>query len=218
MSIKSALTIRDVAKIAGVSTQTVSRVINNRPDVSSLTRAHVKKVIKDLEYSPNTIARSLSRGRTNTLGIVGFGLEYFGSSSVLIGIERQANELGYSVLLSLLDRVDAENVEDVLLRLTAQQVAGIIWAVPGFTDSADVIKVVNKKISVPIVFLNQSSYVSKNQVLFDNRLGGRLAVEHLFEQGYRRIGVISGPGNWWEANQRLFGWRDVLAEKGLPAE
>ena len=215
MGIKSTLTIRDVARTAGVSTQTVSRVINNRPDVSSLTRAHVKKVIKDLGYSPNTIARSLSRGRTNTLGVVGFGLEYFGSSNVLTGIERQANELGYSISLSLLDRVDAESVEDVLLRLNAQQVAGIIWAVPGFTDSADVIKVVNKKISVPVVFLNQSTYVSQNQVLIDNRLGGHLAVEHLFEQGYRKIGVISGPENWWEANQRLLGWRDVISEKGL---
>jgi DNA-binding LacI/PurR family transcriptional regulator len=218
MGIKSTLTIRDVARAAGVSTQTVSRVINNRPDVSSLTRAHVKKVIKDLGYSPNIIARSLSRGRTNTLGVVGFGLEYFGSSSMLTGIERQANDLGYSISLSLLDRVDAESVEDVLLRLNAQQVAGIIWAVPGFTDSTDVIKVVNKKISVPVVFLNQSTYVSKNQVLIDNRLGGRLAVEHLFEQGYRKIGLISGPGNWWESNQRLLGWRDVVTEKELPAD
>jgi len=83
----SKVTIRDVAKAAGVSPQTVSRVINNRPDVSSKTRAQVEKVIHRLGYAPNTIARSLSSGRSKTLGVVGFGLEYFGSTSALIGIE-----------------------------------------------------------------------------------------------------------------------------------
>ena len=93
------VTIKDVAQAAGVSTQTVSRVINYRPDVSPETRERVQQVIKDLGYSPNVIARSLSRGRSNTLGVVGFGLGYFGPTSVLKGIEQKSNELGFSLLL-----------------------------------------------------------------------------------------------------------------------
>ncbi|MFC1997752.1 LacI family DNA-binding transcriptional regulator, partial [Chloroflexota bacterium] len=80
------LTIRDVAKAAGVSTQTVSRVLNERPDVASETRIRVQKIISELGFAPNIIARNLSRGRTNTLGVIGYGLEYYGSTSVIRGI------------------------------------------------------------------------------------------------------------------------------------
>ena len=92
------VTIKDVAQAAGVSTQTVSRVINSRPDVSPNTRLRVKQVISDLGYSPNVLARSLSRGRTNTFGVVGYGLGYFGPSNVLQGIEKKSNELCLSLI------------------------------------------------------------------------------------------------------------------------
>ena len=130
----SKVTIRDVAKAAGVSPQTVSRVINNRPDVSPKTRSQIEKIIVELGYTPNSIAQSLSSGRSKTLGVVGFGLEYFGITSSLIGIERGANQLGFSILLSLLDQLDEEKIECVLSQLTAQQVEGIIWSIPGFNE------------------------------------------------------------------------------------
>ena len=155
-----------------MSTQTVSRVINDRPDVSPQTRANVKKVILDLGYSPNTIARSLSRGRTNTLGVVGFGLEYFGSSSVLTGIERRANELGFSIMLTLFEQSEGGDADQVLLRLSAQQVEGIIWAIPGFINSPDLSRIVKEKLTIPIVYLNRdclnsSVVVSKTSISTD---------------------------------------------------
>ena len=129
------ITIKDVAKAAGVSTQTVSRVLNNRPDVSPETRERVQEVIAEMGYAPNVLARSLSRGRSNTLGVVGFGLGYYGSTSVLTGIEKKANQLGFSFILSLLDRFEMERVDEIIMDLLSRQVEGIIWAVPGISEA-----------------------------------------------------------------------------------
>lgn len=212
---KSRITIKDVAKAAGVSTQTISRVLNNRPDVSSETRAHVKKVIKELDYAPNFIAASLSRGWTNTVGVVGFGLEYFGPANVLTGIERKANEYGISVLLTLMDDFTKESIDRMLTQFIGQQVMGIIWAIPGFAGSMDLVEKAVENLSTPIVLLNRPLLKRKIVVSLDNRRGGRLATRHLFKQGYQKVGIITGPMDWWEAQERLAGWREVMREKGV---
>lgn len=209
------VTIKDVAKEAGVSTQTVSRVINNRHDVSPETRAHVQKVINDLGYSPNIIARSLSRGRTNTLGVVGYGLEYYGSFSVLTGIEQKAHELGFSLLLSLLDRIEPVNVDQSVNKLLSRQVDGIIWAVHWQVNTFDWLGPKFEELTVPLVYLNKSQRGDDVVVAMNNRLGGRLATEHLLEQGYRRIGIITGPTDWWEAKEREAGWRDAMEQTDI---
>jgi LacI family transcriptional regulator len=208
------LTIRDVAKAAGVSTQTVSRVLNGRPDVSSETRAHVQKVIQDMGYAPNIIARSLSRGRSNSLGVIGYGLEYYGSTSVLRGVERKANELGYSLLLSLIDRVEPPRVEQIIHELLSHQVAGLIWAVPGNMTTFDWLNEKFSQVQIPLVQLNRSQSSSELIAAMDNRLGGRLATQHLLDRGYQRVGIITGPPHWWEAVEREAGWRAVLTENG----
>jgi LacI family transcriptional regulator len=212
---KSRITIKDVAKAAGVSTQTVSRVLNNRPDVSPETRAHVKKVIKELGYAPNFIAASLSRGWTNTVGVVGFGLEYFGPANVLTGIERKANQYGFSVLLALMDDFNKDSIEQMLTRFIGQQVMGIIWAIPGFTGSMELVEKAVEDLATPIVLLNRPLLKRKVVVSLDNRKGAGLAVRHLFEQGYQKVGIITGPLDWWEAQERLVGWREVMREKGI---
>ncbi len=215
MNGRQKVTIKDVARAAGVSTQTVSRVINNRPDVSSETRKHVQNIIENLGYAPNVIARSLSRGRSNTLGVVGFGLEYFGSSEVLTGIERKSSELGFSLTLSLLDKFESSRVDQILNGLLARQVDGIIWAVPGIDQLLEWLSGKFENVSVPAVFMNKFQSGSDVVVSMDNRLGGVLATEHLLDQRYRRIGIITGPSNWWEAQQREAGWREVMQEAGF---
>ena len=209
------ITIKDVAQAAGVSTQTVSRVINSRPDVSPDTRSRVQQVISELGYSPNVIARSLSRGRTNTFGVVGFGLSYFGPSSVLLGIEQKSNELGFSLLLSLLDDFDASQIDGILRNLLSRQVDGIIWAVPGNDRLVGELSGRFSEISVPVVYLNKVENRDEVIVAMDNRLGGRLATEHLLEQGYRQIGIITGPTDWWEAQEREMGWRETMIKAGI---
>lgn len=211
---KEKITIKDVARVAGVSTQTVSRVLNDRSDVSVDTRARVQQVITGLGYSPNVFARNLSRGRSNTLGVIGYGLVYYGSSSVLTGIESKVNELGYSLTLSLIDHVEPSRVERIIYDLLSRRVEGIIWAVPADVNNFDWIEEKFSKIQTPVIYINKGPTDSDFISALDNRLGGKVAAEHLIEQGYKRIGIITGPGSWWEAQERLAGWREAVIAAG----
>jgi LacI family transcriptional regulator len=209
------VTITQVAQEAGVSTQTVSRVINDRPDVSPTTRHRVQQVISRLGYQPNAIARSLSRRRSNTLGVVASGLKYYGPLSTLVGIELGANELGYSLLLSLLHQPETDDVEQIITGLLAQQVEGVIWAVPEIGNNRSWLQDHVPHLAVPIVFLSMQPRTHLPVVAIDNRTGGRIATEHLLAQGYRKIGLIAGPLDWWEARERQRGWYDALAAAGV---
>jgi DNA-binding LacI/PurR family transcriptional regulator len=211
---KEKITIKDVARVVGVSTQTVSRVLNNRSDVSTKTRTRVKQVITDLGYSPNVFARNLSRGRSSTLGVIGYGLVYYGSSSVLTGIESQANELGFSLTLSLIDRVEPSRVDRILYDLLSRRVEGIIWAVPSDGNTFDWLAEKFAGIKTPHIYINKGTNGADFVTALDNRLGGKLAAEHLLNQGYHRIGIITGPRTWWEAQERLNGWRGVVEAAG----
>jgi LacI family transcriptional regulator len=212
---KTRITIRDVAEAAGVSYQTVSRVINDRPDVAPETRARVQRAIAELGYAPNIIARSLIQGRSNTLGVVGYGLELFGPTRVLTGIERAATELGFSLLLSILDRFDPERMDAIISDLLSRQVDGVVWAVPGHASIVEWLVDRLGGLAVPTVFLNKRQDPGQQVVAMDNRLGARLAVEHLLGQGYRRIGIIKGPRGWWESRERAAGWRTTMRAAGI---
>ncbi len=209
------VTIKDVARVAGVSTQTVSRVINNRPDVASDTRTRILKIIADLGYSPNRIAKSLSSGRSYTLGVVGFGLKYYGSTSVLRGIEQKANETGFSIILSLMDKYEVDRVDRILQELFSHQVEGVIWSIPGMGKKIEGLSNRFSESGVPVVFINREQSGGDLVVAMDNRFGGKMATEHLLTQGYHQVGIITGPAGWWEAQQRRLGWRDALEEAGF---
>jgi LacI family transcriptional regulator len=214
------VTIREVAEVAGVSAMTVSRVLNNRPDVSAETRQRVQQIINDLGYRPSAVARSLIQGESHTLGIVGFGLEYFGPSTTLVGIERQAAELGYSLLVSLMHSLETrrEVQQEILDNLLSRQVDGIIWAVPEHENNRDWLCAQVCDLPTPVVFLNMEPRAETTVVAVDNYMGGRLATRHLLDQGYTRVGLITGPLTWWEAQQRQQGSRDTLEGAGLPWE
>lgn len=212
MTVKKRVTIRQVAKESGVSTQTVSRVINHHPNVALETRRRVLQVIDRLGYQPSSIARSLIQGYSGTLGVVGYGLEYFGPSRTLSGVEQQANELGYSLLLSLMRQPEKNDVEQVLRDMFSRYVDGIIWAMPEIGNNRAWIRQGTPQLSVPIVFLSMQPHPNLSVVAVDNRRGGRMATEHLLDQGYQTIGLITGPLDWWEARQRQLGWQDALKE------
>ncbi|HEX8221511.1 MAG TPA: LacI family DNA-binding transcriptional regulator [Chloroflexia bacterium] len=210
-------TIKQVAYEAGVSTQTVSRVINSRPDVSQETRLRVQQVIDRLAYQPSAVARSLIRKRTHTIGVVGSGLEYFGPSSTLAGIEKQAGDLGFSVLLVLLHEPETEDLRPVLADMMSRQVEGIIWAAPEIAGNRSWIDNAEQPI-VPIVFLTMRTRPGLPVVTVDNRAGGRLVTQHLLEQGRRNIALVTGPLTWWEARERRLGWEEALLEAGLTVQ
>lgn len=209
------VTIKDVAAEAGVSTQTVSRVINNRPDVASSTRKRVREVIDRLGYRPSALARSMIRRRNYTLGVVTAGLKYIGPSRVLHGITDAAEEEGYGLLLKQLPSFGSMAVEPILDRLVERRVEGLIWAVPEVGDNHLWLQELGNSLDMPIVVTSTRQRPDTHVVNIDNYAGGQMATRHLIEQGYRHIGHVSGPLDWWEAQQRKAAWADVMAEAGL---
>jgi len=214
LSPSDTVTIKDVAKAARVSPGTVSNTLTGGRPVSDPTRRRVEKAVKRLGYSPNMVARSLVNRRSHTLGVVTSGLELFGPSRTLLGIERQANEFGYSLLLNLIhDPFDA-NVLPAVTALTARRVDGLIWAVPEIgTNRSWVTRPLLSRLPAT-VFLSMGRRPQVRGVSIDNRGGARIAVQHLLDRGRRVIGLVAGPSAWWEARERRAGWREALARAG----
>jgi LacI family transcriptional regulator len=209
-------TLRDVADLAGVSTKTVSRVVNHQNEISSATRQRVQAAIDQLDYRPNILARSLIHQRSHTLAVIAWGIDYYGPSRTVVGIEQEANELGYSLFLSLISHPtdDHEQILDVLI---SRRVDGIIWAVPEVGNNRNWILTSRFDQLPPVVFLTMGSRPGFSVVSVDNRSGAKQAVQHLLKQGRRKIGIITGPMAWWEARERYDGWQEALEEAGMEA-
>ncbi len=212
------VTIKEVAKTAGVSIQTVSRVINQHPDVAPETRFRVLSVISELDYHPSALARSLINQRIFTLGVLTAGLKFIGPSFTLNGITVAAEEMQYTVLLEELpgfhDKRSAQRLETFL----ARHVDGIIWAIPEIGENRGWLDENFVSLPVPIVFLTMQSRADVTCVSFDNFTGGQMATQHLIDAGYQRIGHIAGPLDWWEARQRKAGWETALERNGIEIE
>ena len=209
------ITITDVARQAQVSAGTVSNVLTGKRPVAAETRQRVLETIEALGYQPNLVARKLVNRSTATLGLVASGLEYYGPSRIVVGVERQASELGYTLILDLVHSPEIVQVEAVINDLLAQQVDGIIWSIPQIGDNRLWWERNQRKLRIPVVFLGSGSPPELPTIDFDNRNGGRLAVEHLLQTGRQHIGIITGPLDWWSALQRKVGWQDALTNAGL---
>jgi LacI family transcriptional regulator len=149
------------------------------------------------------------------LGVVTAGLKHIGPSRTLSGITSAAEETGYSLLLKELPSYDTEDITPIFKELLSRHVDGIIWAVPEVGENRKWVNNPPADIGVPLVYLTMETRNNLSIVSVDNYLGGRIAMSHLLEQGYRRIGHISGPLDWWEARQRMAAWRDILTESSL---
>jgi DNA-binding LacI/PurR family transcriptional regulator len=218
MTQRRRLTIKEVAEAAGVSTQTVSRVLNNRPDVSPETYDRVKQIITDTGYAPNMMARSLTQGRSHILGVVAYGLEYFGPSRVLTGIEQQAADMGYAISLNLIHEPATNDVDGLLSSLFSRQVDGIIWAIPEVGTNRVWSHGRDPDFPVPVMLVGgMDGQTTLPSIGIDNVAIGRLATEHLLAGGARKVAIVTGPLAWWEAQQRQSGWRATLRAHGLDA-
>lgn len=210
MQPKKQITIKQVAHEAGVSTQTVSRVLNNRPDVAPETRQVVQDVIDRLGYQPSAIARSLIRRRSHSLGIVVAEIGQYGPTRRLLGIEKQANKLGYSLHLSIMHNPATGKGERLLNDLLSWHVEGVIWAVPEIGDNRAWLQDRIHRLSIPLICINEQPHSNIPAVSVNNRVAGQMATTHLLEQGYKNIGLITGPLTWKVAQQRQLGWQDIL--------
>jgi LacI family transcriptional regulator len=208
-------TIHDVAKQAQVSTKTVSRVINHQGEISEETRVRVQAVIDRLGYRPNILARSLVNQRSHMLGVVTWGIDFYAPSRIVVGIERRARELGYSLFLHLIPDPAEGNTHQVLETLASHRVDGIIYAIPEVKANHDWVRPAQLEDLPPLVFMNTQPRPGLLSVSVDNHLGGWMAGRHLIDQGCRRIGILCGPAGWWESIERLAGWQDALQKAGL---
>jgi LacI family transcriptional regulator len=147
--------------------------------------------------------------------VVTAGLKYNGPSRTLNGITFQSEKMGYSLLLKELPRFDSENIKPLIQNLLSHHVDGIIWAVPQVGDNRAWLDNPLNDLQVPIVFLTMENHPGLTIISFDNFLAGKMATDHLLQQGYKRIGHISGPMDWWESRQRKAGWKAALSEAGI---
>ena len=208
-------TIREVAARAGVSHQTVSRVINGDRRVVAPTRDRVLAAIRELDYVPNGIARSLSSNRTHTLGIVTTDISGYAVGQFVAGAEAAARRHGYFLLIgSASDRDDADR--GAHLRLMLQRgVEGLILAWPSLPPEADQ-TLTWAAARVPLVTAtSRTDLPGIGTISVDNRGGSFAATGYLLGHGHRTIATIAGPGRWRAAEARLAGYHDALAAAGL---
>lgn len=206
--------MHDVARLAGVSHQTVSRVLNNHPSVRSSTRERVLDAMRELDYRPNNLARSLVTSRTHRIGVISFDVRYFGPGSTLVAIERAAHDRGYGVALASMTGLTPEDDAHAVAMLDAQRVDGLIVIAPhrGATDAIGRLPP-----AVPVVALETQFRRGVVAVAIDQRAGARMATEHLLTLGHRTVWHVAGPEDWNEARLRIAGWREALADAGRPA-
>jgi DNA-binding LacI/PurR family transcriptional regulator len=202
----------DVARLAGVSHQTVSRVLNEAVNVSPATRKRVLSAMKKLDYRPNPAAKSLVTGHSRSLGVVSFNTTLFGPASTLAGIEQAAREVRYAVTMASLEAVDRRSVVDAIERLRDQRVAGIAVVAPTVATFEALQSVPTR---TPLVAVEGDPYLDIPVVAVDQLLGAREVTQHLLELGHRDIWHVRGPENWLEATGRLHGWQEALKEAGI---
>lgn len=211
--LSKALTINDVAEAAGVSYQTVSRVINQSPHVAVKTRKRVQNTIDRLGYRPNDAARKLAAGRSSTIGIISFASAYYGPWQVLTSIEATLKQKGYSLHISFIDDPETDTFAESLRQMNLQQLEGIILITPiAELDFGEMERYLN---AVPHVLLDIDRGKQFASVLIDQQYGMNLAVEHLIKLGHSKIASISGPLNWAVATSRQHGLNQALSAAGL---
>jgi len=201
----------DVAKLAGVSHQTVSRVINGSAHVRPETRDRVLSAMRRLDYRPNPAARALVTGRSRTLGVVSFDTTLYGPASTLFAIEQAAHAAGYFITIVSLLALDRASVLDAVEQLRVQGVDGILVITP-HEGAAEAL--VNLPTGVPVVAVEAGPPNSVPLVAVDQLSGAVSATQLLLDLGHRTVWHIAGPRDFLEAQQRAEGWRATLEAAG----
>ncbi len=198
--------MREVAAHAGVSTQTVSRVLNNHPHIRSETRERVLASAAALGYRMNNAARALGTATTRTIGVVASDASLFGPAAGIAALEAAARAAGRWISTAYADGSDVAAVTDAVEHLLAQGVDGIAVVAP-HTASLQVLE--QAELGVPVVTLHGGAGASRQAE------GAGLAVDHLASLGHRRIGVLAGPSAWTEAIVRERGVIAAFARLGV---
>jgi DNA-binding LacI/PurR family transcriptional regulator len=210
---RRAATMAEVAKLAEVSPQTVSRVVNAREYVGGDTRERVLDAMRELHYRPNQAAQALVTGRSRTLGVITIDTVAFGPSSVLLGLERAARAQGYFVSVARLDSLDRGSVLRALEQLERQSVEGILVNAgrEGITSELD-----GRLTDVPIVAVEDAPDARVPVVAVDQAAACAAATRLLLDLGHRSVTHVAGPSDWPSARRRMEGWRRTLETAAVP--
>jgi DNA-binding LacI/PurR family transcriptional regulator len=201
----------DVARVAGVSHQTVSRVLNGHPNVRESTRERVLAAIDQLAYRRNHAARALVTRRTETLGVVAFDTTLYGPASTLFGVEQAAREAGYFLSIVSLKAITRSTVDDALSYLAGQSVDGLIVIAP---QRAAVEALAAVPAQMPVVAVEGGRAPDQPVVCVDQAEGAAAVTRHLLDLGHETVWHVSGPLDWLEAEGRLQAWRSTLERAG----
>ncbi|MFT7835844.1 LacI family DNA-binding transcriptional regulator [Saccharothrix sp. BKS2] len=202
----------DVARLAGVSHQTVSRVLNGHPYVHERTRLRVRAAIEELGYRPNRVARALVTGRSQLIGVVAQNATLCGPASLLAAFEQVASAAGFVVTTHRVNGLDRESITRALERHRDQRVAGVVVIAPT-TSAHDALDAAPP--GVPLVTVDGDPERSTPLVTVDQEAGAVAATRHLLEAGHRTVWHVSGPPGWFDSAGRIKGWRSVLEAADL---
>src|SRR3954468_10061399 len=201
----------DVARRAGVSQKTVSRVMNGEPHVKDEVRQRVLTVAAELGYRPNNAARTLLSGRTRRIGVVSLGTALFGPATVLFAFERAARRQGYAISLANTFEGDPGGIAGAVDQLLEQGVDGIILSEPIDVGPLGL------DVHVPILVVGDYPGLTAPDVLRTSVSGhrsARAATDYLLALGHETVHHVSGPQRWFSARDRWRGWREALKEAG----
>ncbi|WP_244374169.1 LacI family DNA-binding transcriptional regulator [Streptomyces griseorubiginosus] len=211
MDTERAPVMADVARLAGVSHQTVSRVLHDHPNVRAATRDRVLAAVRELGYRPNAAARTLATRRTRTLGVISFNTTLYGPACMLYGIEQAARQHEYFVTVAAVGTLDRRSVLDAVDRLRDQGVEGIIVIAP---QTSAIAALANVPSDVPLVAVGCGTHAALASVAVDNEAGAELATNYLLDLGHRTVHHLVGPRSWLDAQEREAGWRGTLEKRG----
>jgi DNA-binding LacI/PurR family transcriptional regulator len=206
------LSIRDVARLAGVSRQTVSRVLNRQPNIKPSTEAHVRKIIEDLAWRPNNAARSLATSRSRMIGLLVSTRSHYGPFSAAGAVDEAARERGYTITSATLASSDEESIAAALDSFVAQGVEGVVVIAPQQRAHEALQRVA---IGLPFMTLQWRDGPNDRVVAFDQVAGARAATRHLIELGHTRIVHLAGPQDWNEAEERMRGFLSEMSDSDV---
>lgn len=204
----------DVAALAGVSHQTVSRVLNDHPSVRPETRERVLEAIAALGYRRNVAARTLVTRRSDTVGVITSGSALFGPTSTLVAVEHAAREHGLFVSVATVVDFTQDAVRLALEHFMSQGVDGAV-VIAAQDDAIAAVRSFRAPVPVVVVGPTDLPPGSVHPVSVDQYQGARAATRHLLDLGHTRIAHLAGPQDWIEGRERLRGWRDELTAAGL---
>lgn len=206
--------IFDVARLAGVSHQTVSRVLNDLPNVRPATRKRVEDAIRQLHYTPSPAARALVTKRSRTLGLVQASAGEYGPSQTVVSVNEAARGAQYAVLTIEMATGEGGAVRQAIETLVRQNVEGVVL----ICDNRYVLDALSEtEVGVPVVAIDPAAPAHAYSVAIDQAGGARQAVRHLVGLGHRDIAHLAGPTHSPDAQARIDGWRSELADEGLVA-